>query len=111
MERGLNDTYQLRCGQTVARVAVESHDIGFCHGDCLGHNVHKNNGIFTYYDFDCCGVGLRVFDLATFKWGVVSNKNAEKLWDTFLNACRADRQITEADLNLIDTFVAIRHIW
>ena len=60
--------------QKVADVHVESFDIGFCHGDCHGHNVHENNGILTHFDFDCCGLGLRVFDLATFKWGVASTQ-------------------------------------
>ncbi len=95
----------------VASVPVESLDIGFCHGDCHGHNVHENNGILTHYDFDCCGLGLRVFDLATFKWGVLSDKNGEQLWTAFLSAYRASREVSEADLSLIDTFVAIRHIW
>lgn len=97
--------------QKVAGVRVESLDVGFCHGDCHGHNVHKNNGILTHYDFDCCGLGLRIFDLATFKWGVVGNKDAEILWNAFLTAYRGERDVGEADFNLIDTFVAIRHIW
>jgi len=97
--------------QNIAGVSVENLDIGFCHGDCHGGNVHKNNGILTHYDFDCCGLGLRVFDLATFKWGLVGNKGSEKLWDAFITAYRGSREVSETDSNLIDTFVAIRHIW
>lgn len=99
--------------QKVAGVRVESLDIGFCHGDCHGANVHKANGLLTHYDFDCCGLGLRVFDLASFKWGADGRggKDAETLWSTFLTAYRGSREVGEADLNLIDSFVAIRHIW
>ncbi len=97
--------------QKLAGTRVNSLDMGFCHGDCHGHNVHINNEILTHYDFDCCGRGLRVFDLATFKWGVASSRSAETLWAAFLAAYQGDRGVGEADLNLIDTFVAIRHIW
>ena len=97
--------------QKVESVPIDSLDTGFCHGDCHGYNVHENKGVLTHYDFDCCGMGLRVFDLATFKWCVASNKDAEKLWIAFLNAYRGGREVGETDLNLVDTFVAIRHIW
>ena len=52
-----------------------------------------------------------MFDLATFKWGVAGNKDAEELWVAFLTAYRKGREPGEANLGLIDTFVAIRHIW
>ena len=97
--------------QKAASVPTESLDVGFCHGDCHGYNVHKNRGVLTHYDFDCCGMGLRVFDLATFKWCVASNKDAEQLWIAFLTAYRKGREVSETNLDLIDTFVAIRHIW
>jgi len=97
--------------QKIASVPVENLDFGFCHGDCHGGNVHKNNGNLTHYDFDCCGLGLRVFDLATFKWGLAGNKGSEELWDAFFTAYRGSREVGETDSDLIDTFVAIRHIW
>lgn len=95
----------------VVSAPAEGLDIGFCHGDCHGYNVHKYNGIFTHYDFDCCGMGLRVFDLATFKWCVAGNKDAGNLWSAFLATYRESREIDETNLDLIDSFVAIRHIW
>ena len=43
-------------------------DIGFCHGDLHGYNAHLNGDVVTHYDFEECGFGYRIFDLATFKW-------------------------------------------
>lgn len=97
--------------EKIASVPLESFDTGLCHGDCHGHNVHVHNGTFTHYDFDCCGLGLRVYDLATFKWGVAGSKRAESLWGSFFNSYQECREVGEADSNLIDTFAAVRHIW
>jgi len=95
----------------VAGVRVENHDTGLCHGDCHGGNVHKANGILTHFDFDCCGLGLRVFDLATFKWRAAGSKDADAIWSNFLTAYQGGREVREADLSLISPFIAIRHIW
>jgi len=97
--------------QRVIAMDDEKLDVGFCHGDCHGHNVHKHDDVLTHYDFDCCGLGLRVFDLATFKWGSAGHKEFDKHWNAFLTAYKDEREIGEADLSLIDTFVSIRHIW
>jgi len=92
-------------------VPLASLDFGFCHGDCHGNNVHNDNGILTHYDFDCCGLGLRVFDLATFKWGIEGREGPEEVWKAFFTSYQESRKVGEADANLLDTFVAIRHIW
>lgn len=93
--------------------SVEPHnlDIGFCHGDCHGGNVHCSNGSLTHFDFDCCGFGYRVFELATFKWGINGDDNEDDLWLKFLEGYQSKREISTADLSLVDTFVVIRHIW
>ena len=95
----------------VAGVAIDNLDVGLCHGDCHGGNVLHYIGELTHYDFDCCGFGLRVYDLATFKWGVMNYKNGDRLWIAFLDAYCEHRGIGEVDLSLVDTFVVIRHIW
>ncbi len=86
-------------------------DSGLCHGDCHGGNVHLHNGVMTHFDFDCCGMGLRVFEFATFRWDSWDEDNGDALWSAFLEGYQSVRAIQPADLVLVDTFVVIRHIW
>ena len=89
----------------------ENLDTGFCHGDCHGSNVHLDGDTLTHFDFDCCGFGLRVFELATFKWGIRGDDNEDELWSMFLEGYRSGREIGAEDLALVDPFVVIRHLW
>ncbi len=82
----------------------------FCHGDFHGFNAHQHNQEIYHFDFDCCGLGLRLFDLATFKWSARLRKKEEEWWPCFLNGYQAVREI-EINLDQIEAFVAIRHLW
>lgn len=106
----LNDT-AMDLRHSVAAVPSHRLDIGFCHGDCHGCNVHNHNGTLTHFDFDCCGFGYRVFELATFKWGISGDDNERELWAAFLKGYSSKREISADDLALVDTFVVIRQIW
>lgn len=106
----LNDT-EKELQRRVAAVSLHRLDIGFCHGDCHGCNVHKHDGKLTHFDFDCCGFGYRVFELATFKWGISGDDNERELWAAFLEGYSSKRKIAAEDLALVDTFVVIRQIW
>ena len=97
--------------RTLDGVPANKLDVGFCHGDFHGCNVHENNGALTHFDFDCCGLGLRVFDLATFRWGTMRELNGDELWSSFLDGYRSTREIGTEDFALMDSFVMIRQIW
>ncbi|GAH43757.1 unnamed protein product [marine sediment metagenome] len=44
---------------------------GFCHGDFHGMNANiTDEGIITFYDFDCGGPGWRAYDVAVFRWAL-----------------------------------------
>ena len=86
-------------------------DYGFCHGDFHGENAHEHNGQVTHFDFDCCGMGWRIYDLATFKWVIRLLGKEDKLWDSFLDGYQSVRETPDLDLGLIEAFVGIRDIW
>jgi Ser/Thr protein kinase RdoA (MazF antagonist) len=51
------------------RSSREDLEVGSCHGDLHGWNAHiDQNMALTVYDFDCCGVGWRAYDIAVFRW-------------------------------------------
>lgn len=88
-----------------------SLDIGLCHGDLHGGNAHIDGSKISSFDFDCCGIGLRVYDLAVFKWGMLQANQQDDTWQNFLQSYQQQRPLAADDLNIIDTLVSIRQIW
>lgn len=95
----------------VKSVGPDKLDYGFCHGDFHGENAHESEGTVTHFDFDCCGFGWRIYDIATFKWVTRLLEKEEQLWSSFLQGYQSKREISDLDLSLIEPFVAIRDIW
>ena len=88
-----------------------SLDYGFCHGDFHGYNAHDESGKIVHFDFDCCGYGLRAYDLATFKWNARHRKKEDELWPRFLEGYVSKRDVSKFDLCNIEVLVAIRDLW
>jgi len=95
----------------VSAVSRNQLDTGFCHGDFHGGNVREAANVISHFDFDCCGMGLRIFDLATFNWSARLSEKHDERWPAFLEGYQSVRSIGEVDLALLDTFVFIRHVW
>ena len=85
-------------------------DTGFCHGDLHGYNLHLHEGKVTHFDFEECAYGYRVYDLATFRWGVCMGERRAKRWSAFVEGYESIRPIAKSDLSLVGTFVVIREL-
>ncbi|GLS90612.1 hypothetical protein GCM10007916_16790 [Psychromonas marina] len=83
----------------------------FCHGDLHGGNAHINNQQLGFFDFDCCGLGLRSYDLAVFKWSLLTENKSLSIWERFLQSYLKHYPLDTKEQDLIDTLVSIRHIW
>jgi len=103
--------YSAFLSEQVNSAELSELDYGFCHGDFHCGNAHKHNDEVTFFDFDACGFGLRVYDLAVFKWAARLDEKEQERWELFLEGYRQVREISNNDLRLVDTFVAIREIW
>ncbi|WP_141499611.1 phosphotransferase [Paenibacillus luteus] len=94
-----------------------TYNWGACHGDLHGWNVfHQEDGSLTHFDFDCCGIGWRAYDLSVFLWDRVhgnpdSSSFEDECWRRFLEAYTKERALSEEDLAIIPVFVAVRQIW
>ncbi|RCW50268.1 homoserine kinase [Paenibacillus prosopidis] len=92
-------------------------DWGVCHGDLHGWNVfHSDSGNVTHFDFDCCGIGWRSYDLSVFLWDRVHGRSKkedfkDECWDAFLDAYTKERPLKANDLEMIPLFVAARQLW
>lgn len=88
-----------------------------CHGDCHGLNARiatagPRTGEATFFDFDDGGFGILAYDLAVHLWAQVSfGRQRIAMWHAFIDGYRSVRAIAPADLDAVDLFVPIRHIW
>jgi Ser/Thr protein kinase RdoA (MazF antagonist) len=86
-------------------------DWGFCHGDLHCGNALVRGDHMAAFDFDCCGPGWRVFDLATFRWAARLRGKEEDAWGPFIKAYLEGRPSAAADLAQVPLFVVLRHLW
>lgn len=85
---------------------------GFCHGDLHWGNAHvQEDRTLTLFDFDCCGMGWRSYDLAVFRWAARLRKKEAEQWPAFLRGYQEARTIREIELQAIPYFVALRQVW
>ena len=103
-------TQKLR--RQVMELPLSSLEQGFCHGDLHWGNARvQADHMLTVFDFDCCGVGWRAYDLAVFRWAARLRKKEQDQWPAFLRGYREVRTIHEREIQAIPYFVALRHVW
>lgn len=86
-------------------------DWGFCHGDLHCGNAHVEDEQLSLYDFDCCGPGWRVYDLATYRWAARLRQFEGGAWRPFSEAYLKVRPAAADTFKLVPLFVMLRHIW
>jgi Ser/Thr protein kinase RdoA (MazF antagonist) len=86
-------------------------DWGFCHGDLHFGNAHVADNRLQVYDFDFCGPGWRVYDLATYRWAARMRNVEQRAWTPFIEAYLQLRPVPAAELEAVPLFVLLRHIW
>jgi Ser/Thr protein kinase RdoA (MazF antagonist) len=86
-------------------------DWGFCHGDLHCGNAHIDGEHLSLYDFDCCGPGWRLYDLATYRWAARLRQFEDGAWKPFSEAYLEVRPAAASTLELVPLFVILRHIW
>lgn len=100
-----------RIEREIKRLSRDGMDWGFCHGDTNGYNAHLANGTdLTFFDFDFCGKGWRVYELASFQWLALMNPSEDR-WSNFLAGYGETRQLNKPDLEAVPYFVGARQIW
>ncbi|WP_227396279.1 phosphotransferase [Jeotgalibacillus aurantiacus] len=86
---------------------------GFCHGDFHNFNFHLYDGELEAFDYDCCGLGFRAYDLAVFWWNLKNNypQQEKTCWRSFLHGYESIRPLKDEDKEALPYFVAARRIW
>ncbi len=83
-----------------------------CWGDPHSGNVHftQDNQI-TLFDFDQCGYGWRVFDIAKFFQVSLNAGIKRQVRDAFLDAYQEIQQLTDAEVLSLQALTQMAHIW
>ncbi|MFB4166998.1 phosphotransferase enzyme family protein [Virgibacillus sp. JSM 102003] len=107
------ETLQIVVENIKADLAELNLEIGFCHGDFHNHNMHIHGGAIEVFDFDCCAMGYRAYDVAVSWWNLKNNyKNLEaECWEAFLQGYLAKRNFALDDLKSLPLFITARRIW
>ena len=83
-----------------------------CWGDPHSGNVHftEDNQI-TMFDFDQCGYGWRVFDIAKFLQVSLNAGIKRAIRDSFLDGYQEIQKLTDAELSSLQALTQMAHIW
>lgn len=103
-----------RLRSRVQQLSRQGLDWGMCHGDGHMLNDHLSDDYtVTFFDFDCCAMGWRAYDLAVVRWceGFYQKDPGDVLWNAFLKGYTEKRPIADIDHASIPAFVALREIW
>lgn len=98
---------------------ISRDEWGVIGGDFHGHNHFcLPGGDIISFDYDLCGYGWRIYDLAIFRWSLFGmnhdnpkTENLELIWQSFLKGYQTYRPLTKKDLSTIQAFAAVRQIW
>lgn len=91
-------------------IQEQNLEYGFCHGDFHNFNMHVMENRIEAFDFDCCSIGYRSYDIAVFWWNLKQNYPIleEACWEAFMNGYL--NEVTIKTDQLIN-FVTLRRIW
>ena len=94
--------------------ALDQRDLvkSYIHGDITGGNACvTQESEYVFFDFDCCGYGWQVYDLAVFYWSLHQCQKVKLLWEGFLDGYRSIKQISNSELQAIPLLAAARNFW
>jgi Ser/Thr protein kinase RdoA (MazF antagonist) len=91
-------------------------EYGVCHGDVNDGNFHVDaDHRWGLLDFEYFGYGWRVFDIATFFNNQIhqqgKTERTRSFLDAFLGGYQSVRPLSQAELDVLPSFVILRQIW
>ena len=91
--------------------ATGARDWGFCHGDIHSGNARIEGEAPMLFDFDSCGPGLRLYDLATYKLAAKREGAEYPAWDAFVEGYLQTRPGRVDSFEYLGLFMTLRYFW
>jgi len=96
-----------RVAERMTPVMAAAEDVGLIHADLhLGNVVFFGDSV-RLIDFDDCGTGPRLYELAVALWEIRDEKGYEEYRDALLSGYATGREI---DTSLVDDYIAVRQL-
>lgn len=85
---------------------------GICWGDPHSGNVHFTpDQQLTLFDFDQCGYGWRIFEIAKFLQVALHSGLSAKVREAFISGYQTVTPLIEYELSSLQAFTQVAHIW
>lgn len=85
---------------------------GVCWGDPHSGNVHFTpEQQMTLFDFDQCGYGWRIFEIAKFLQVALHSGLSAKVREAFISGYQTVAPLIEDELSSLQAFTQVAHIW
>jgi Ser/Thr protein kinase RdoA (MazF antagonist) len=101
--------------QAAGKLPRRAPEYGLCHGDVNDNNLLLDGDRWALLDFEYFGYGWRVFDLATFvdnqTYQLGRTAQAGRVLDAFLDGYQSLRPLSQAELDVLPSFVMLRQLW
>jgi Ser/Thr protein kinase RdoA (MazF antagonist) len=105
--------------ETIAQIKLQLQDFPkespfwvVCWGDPHSGNVHFTaDNYFTLFDFDQCGYGWRIFDIAKFLHVALRTGISKHVREAFLIGYQGVCELSDREIDSLQFFTQMAHIW
>lgn len=94
-------------GERMTDIIAGSDDAGLIHADLHLGNALFHRGAVKLIDFDDCGTGPRLYDVAVALWELRDRQDYPEYRDALLSGYRTRRRV---DIKHLDDFIALRQV-
>ena len=92
----------------LGKYKLDGAQTSLIHADAVRENVFINKNGLTLIDFDDCGYGFPLYDLATATIQSLEEKSYQNRCDAILEGYGKERSLSQTDINLFPTFAMLR---
>lgn len=92
----------------LSRIGESAEDFGLIHADLVPENILVSGSCSSVIDFDDCGHGWYLFDLATPLLLEIGGRWEATAREALIDGYRRHRELTDQSLAMLPTFVALR---
>ena len=90
---------------------MDLRDWGMCHGDIGNYNALIDDQRCILFDFEFCGRGWRLFDLASYRLHARFEGFEKEAWYPFIQGYLTVRPVAQSYLRHTGLFMCLRRVW
>lgn len=107
-DRALLLTIRSRAQNALVAYRAQGTNYGLIHADLVRENVLVHAEGLRFIDFDDCGFGFRMFEIATTLLKNLDEPDAAELETALLSGYQEVRALSQADLDMLPLFIVLR---